>query len=143
MKKILFAAVMLLLAATSCQKLQYPERSSDTTLQSLKCYVYYDPDAPSKRQEVNLLSGKYNEERGLISYTFPTGGIYTSENLAGCRMEATIPSTAVLELMDAAGTSQGHGFQGLYDLRNQTIYFKIIAADGTEKNYQLTCKFSN
>lgn len=144
MKKLILLAAVLLVAAVSCQKLQYPERSSDTSLSALKCFVNYTSDTGAKKtQEVNLLSGKTNMERGLISYTFPSGGIYNAENLSQCRMEATIPSTAVLEITDEAGEGTGHGFFGLFDLCNQTVYFRITAADGTVKRYQLTCKLSN
>ena len=93
-------------------------------------------------QELNLLTGTFNKERGLISYTFPADERFTPAAIQRCRIEATIPPTAVLELTDAGGTALGHGFEGFYDLRNKTLYFRITAADGTVKSYQLTCKYT-
>lgn len=141
MKKWIGAAVVLL-AAAACQQLQFPVRSEDTSLAGLKCFVYYDASQPALRQELNLLSGTVNSERGLISFTFPADERFTPEALQRCRIEATIPPTAVLELTDAGGTPLGHGFEGFYDLRNKTLYFRITAASGAVKAYQLTCKFS-
>jgi hypothetical protein len=142
MKKWILAALLLLAAAASCQKLQFPVRSDDTSLIGLKCFVYYDPQNPSVRQELSLLMGTYNRERGLISYTFPADERFTPAALQRCRIEATIPPTSVLELTDAGGNPLGHGFEGFYDLRGNTLYFRITAADGTVKPYQLTCKSS-
>ena len=137
--------ILILLALTaplafSCQKLQYPEWSSDNSLSGLKCFVYYDDANPSLKQELNLLSGTNNMERGLINYTFAADERFSANALARCRIEATIAPTAVLELNDAAGNGLGHGFEGFYDLRGTTLYFSITAADGTAKQYQLTCK---
>lgn len=140
MNKWLLAAVVLLLGGVSCQKLQYPVRSGDTSLSGLKCFVYYDADQPFVRQELNLLSGTFNQERGLISYVFPSDDRFTPAALRRCRIEATIPPTAVLTLTDAAGSPLGHGFEGFYDLSGTTLYFQITAADGSVKSYQLTCK---
>lgn len=134
--------MLLLAAAVSCQKLQFPVRSDDTTLSGLKCFIYYDAENPSVRQELNLLTGTFNRERGLISYTFPVDERFTPAAMQRCRIEATIPPTAVLELTDAAGTGLGHGFKGFYDLRGTTLYFRITAADGTVKPYQVTCKYT-
>lgn len=142
MKKWILTAMILLAPAVSCQKLQFPTRSDDTSLNGLKCFVYYDAEQPSVRQELNLLTGTFNRERGLISYVFPTDERFTQEALQRCRIEATIPPTSVLELTDAGGTALGHGFEGFYDLRNKTLYFCITAADGTVKSYQLTCKYT-
>ena len=144
MKKILMIAAVLCAAFVSCQELQYPELSSDTSLTALKCFVpYTDTNGNKLTQEVDLLSGKTNMERGIISYTFPEGVIYTAENVSQCCLEATIPSTAVLELTDPFGEGTGHGLSGTFDLCGQTLYFKITAADGSYKPYQLTCKLSN
>lgn len=140
MKNWFLAAAVLLLGMASCQKLQYPVRSGDTSLSGLKCYVYYDTDQPLVRQELNLLSGTFNRERGFISYVFPSDDRFTPAALQRCRIEATIPPTAVLTLTDAAGSPLGHGFEGFYDLRSATLYFQITAADGSVKSYQLTCK---
>lgn len=142
MKKWILAAMILLAPALSCQKLQFPVRSDDTSLNGLKCFVYYDAEQPSVRQELNLLTGTFNRERGIISYTFPSDERFTLAAIQRCRLEATIPPTAALELTDAAGSGLGHGFEGFYDLRNKTLYFRITAADGTVKSYQLTCKYS-
>lgn len=140
MKRLVIIASLLLAAATSCQKLQFPPRSSDCSLSGLKCFVYYDMAHSSARQELNLLSGTWNKERGLISYVFPQDERFTGDALAYCRIEATIPSSAVLELTDELGNGLGHGFEGFYDLRGTTLYFKVTAADGTERTYQLTCR---
>lgn len=144
MKKIMLLAAVLFVAAISCQELQYPEFSSDTSLSGLKCFVPYSDSLGNKKsQEVDLLSGKTNMERGLISFTFPSGDIYSADNVSHCRIEATIPATAVLEVTDAFGEGTGHGFFGTFDLSGQTVYFMITAADGSSKSYQLTCKISN
>ena len=144
MKKTTFLlAALTAVLAVSCQQLQYPEWSSDTTLSGLKCFVYYDDGNPSVKQELNLLTGIYNKERGLISYTFAANTRFSADALTRCRIEATIPPTAVLELTDAAGEGLGHGFEGFYDLRDATLYFCITAANGDSKSYQLTCKKPN
>ncbi|MBP3256984.1 MAG: hypothetical protein SPL17_06835 [Bacteroidales bacterium] len=140
MKRLIYIATILVVTAVSCQKLQYPPRSSDCTLSGLKCFVYYDTSDPYARQELNLLSGTWNKERGLISFVFPSDSRFTNEALMHCRIEATIPSSAVLELLDESGNGLGHGFDGFYDLRDTTLYFTIVAADGTTQSFQLTCK---
>jgi hypothetical protein len=142
MERLLILAAVMVTAMTSCQKLQFPDRSSDTSLSGLKCFVYYDAENPAARDELNLLSGTWNRERGLISYVFPAQDRYSDSALQRCRIEATISPTSVLELTDAAGAGLGHGFEGFYDLRGTTLYFVIRAADGTAQTYQLTCKKS-
>lgn len=140
--KILFLA---LLAAVSCQKLDYPEADTSNTLSSLKCYVYYDTENLRNYETVDVLSGgTFNDQMGAITYTFPTGERYTSETLKRCRLEATIPSTARLVETDAKGNEIGAGIGGMRDLSNSktTIYFKVIAADGTEKRYQAQFQFT-
>lgn|GEM_PF-1041365 len=141
---ILITALALALSAlTGCAKPEYTPASGDKTLSSLKCYVYYDPENPTRKTEVNLLSGTFNRERGLISYVFRLdGSIITEDKLSRCRIEATIPATAKLELTDEAGKGLGHGFEGMFDLRATTLFFVITAADGSEARYQLTCKIS-
>jgi hypothetical protein len=81
---------------------------------------------------------------GAITYTFPTGERYTSETLKRCRLEVTIPSTARVVETDAKGNEIGSGIGGMRDLSNAktTIYFKVIAADGTEKRYQAQFQFT-
>lgn len=140
MKRLVLITSLLLAAAASCQKLQFPPRSSDCSLSGLKCFVYYDMAHSSARQELNLLSGTWNKERGLISYVFPQDERFAGDALAYCRIEATIPSSAVLELCGEMGNGLGHGFEAFYDLRGTTLYFKVTAADGTERSYQLTCR---
>lgn len=140
--KILFLA---LLAAVSCQKLDYPEADTSNTLSSLKCYVYYDTENLRNYETVDVLSGgTFNDQMGAITYTFPTGERYTSETLKRCRLEATIPSTARLVETDAKGNEIGAGIGGMRDLSaaKTTIYFKVIAADGTEKRYQAQFQFT-
>lgn len=140
--KILFLA---LLAAVSCQKLDYPEADASNTLSSLKCYVYYDTENLRNYETVDVLSGgTFNDQMGAITYTFPTGERYTSETLKRCRLEATIPSTARLVETDAKGNEIGAGIGGMRDLSaaKTTIYFKVIAADGSEKRYQAQFQFT-
>lgn len=140
--KILFLA---LLAAVSCQKLDYPEADTSNTLSSLKCYVYYDTENLRNYETVDVLSGgTFNDQMGAITYTFPTGERYTSETLKRCRLEATIPSTARLVETDAKGNEIGAGIGGMRDLSaaKTTIYFKVIAADGSEKRYQAQFQFT-
>ncbi len=138
-KQLLFIIALPLLFA--CQKPDYPEGDSSVELSALKAFVYYDIEHPSQKQEADLMSGTVNRERGLISYTFPASdGKYTRQTLSRCHMEATIPTTASLEMLDAAGKSLSHGFTESIDLCNTTIYFRITAANGTSQNWQLTCK---
>ena len=140
MKKIVYLLAAAMLAALSCQKLQYPEPSSDKSLTALKCFIYYDPEQPALRQELDLLSGIWNKERHLISFVFPQDARFTEASYSRCRIEATISPTAVLEMTDAAGKGLGHGFDGFYDLSDATLYFTITAADGSVDLYQLSCK---
>lgn len=140
--RILFLA---LLAAVSCQKLDYPEADTSNTLSSLKCYVYYDTENLKLYETLDVLSGgTFNDQMGAITYTFPTGERYTSETLKRCRLEATIPSTARLVETDAKGNEIGSGIGGMRDLSaaKTTIYFKVIAADGSEKRYQAQFQFT-
>lgn len=139
MKKLTYILICAVLAF-SCQKLQYPAPSADNTLSGLKCFVYYDDAQPSAKQELDLLSGTYNKERGLISYTFTPDARFSPDALTRCRIEATIAPTAVLELKDESGKKLGHGFEGFYDLSATTLYFCITAANGNAKDFQLTCK---
>lgn len=140
--KIIFLA---LLAAVSCQKLDRPEPDTANTLNSLKCMVYYDTENLRQYETLDILSGgTYNDQMGAITYTFPEGERFTSETLKRCRLEATIPSTARLVEVDARGEEVGSGIGGMRDLSagKTTIYFKIIAADGTEKKYQAQFQFN-
>jgi hypothetical protein len=81
---------------------------------------------------------------GAITYTFPTGERYTAETLKRCRLEATIPSTARLVETDARGEQIGNGIGGMRDFSagKTTVYFKVIAADGSEKKYQAQFQFN-
>lgn len=140
--KILFLA---LLAVVSCQKLDYPEADTSNSLSSLKCYVYYDTANLRLYETLDILSGgTFNDQMGAITYTFPTGERYTSETLKRCRLEVTIPSTARVVETDAKGNEIGSGIGGMRDLSNAktTIYFKVIAADGTEKRYQAQFQYT-
>lgn len=62
--------------------------------------------------------------------------MYNSETLRRCRLELTVPATARVVEVDAAGNETGSGISGMRDLNSTTVYFKVIAADGTEKQYQ-------
>lgn len=140
MKKILYMALTALILG-SCAQIETPEQDANCTLSALKAYVCYDASDLSKREEVNLLSGMFVEDKGLISYTFPEDQTkFGADALTRCRIEATIPSTAVLELTDADGAGLGHGFDTFYDLSSATIYFKIVAANGDFNQYKLTTR---
>ena len=108
------------------------------TLNSMKCLVYYDADNLRKYSELDVLGGgTYNESLGAVSYTFPSdASMYNSETLRRCRLELTVPATARVVEVDAAGNETGSGISGMRDLNSTTVYFKVIAADGTEKQYQ-------
>lgn len=144
MRKYIFITFLLLSAVVSCQKLDYPEADSSNALSSLKCFVYYDADNLRTYQELDVLSGSVNMQLGAISYTFPEGERFTTETLKNCRLEATIPSTARLIETDATGKDLGTGIGGMRDFSaaKTTIYFKVVAADGTEKRYQCQFQFN-
>ena len=140
--KILFLAV---LAAVSCQKLDKPEPDTNNTLTSLKCMVYYDTANLRVYETIDVLnSGTFNQQMGAITYSFPQSERFTSETLKRCRLEATIPSTATLIETDAVGNKVGGSIGGMRDFSagKTTIYFKVIAADGTEKKYQAQFQFN-
>lgn len=140
MKKIICMALIALVLG-SCAKIETPEQDTDCTLTALKAYVCYDAADLSKREEVNLLGGMYIEDKGLISYTFPEdAGKFGADALTRCKIEATIPSTAVLELTDAEGVGLGYGFNTFFDLSSATIYFKVTAANGSFNQFKLTTK---
>lgn len=139
--RILF---LLLLAAVSCHKLDYPEADSSNALASLKCFVYYDAENMRVYQELDILNGgTFNQQMGAVSYTF-THEKCTAESLKKCRLEATIPSTAKLVETDASGNEIAGGIGGMRDLSapKTTVYFKVIAADGSEKKYQVQFQFN-
>lgn len=139
MKKILiFIYVAISLLFASCAKPDYPTLDDSCSLDGLKCLVYYDSSNSALYESVDLLSGTYYPEKGLIGYTFKQGEKINSETLTRCRIEAIIPSTARLELLDASGKSLGMGFSGFYDLGAATMWFKVVAANGDEKVFQLT-----
>jgi hypothetical protein len=140
--KILFLS---LLAAVACQKLDYPEADASNELSSLKCYVYYDSDNLKSYETLDVLAGgTFNDQMGAIIYTFPSGERFTSETLTRCRLEATIPSTARLVETDAQGNELGSGIGGFrnFSAARTTIYFKVVAADGSEKKYQAQFQFN-
>lgn len=145
MKRILTILFIAVLAAVSCQKLDYPKADSSNTLSTLKCYVYYDATNLKLYETIDILSGgSFNEQMGAIAYTFPEGERFTAETLKRCRLEATIPSTAKVEEIDARGNSLGQGIGGWRDFSagKTTIYFKVVAADGSEKKYQAQFQFN-
>ena len=140
--KILFLALM---AVVSCQKLDTPELDTANHLSSLKCMVYYDAENLRVYNQIDVLnSGTFNQQMGAITYTFPQGERYTAETLRRCRLEATIPSTARLVETDAKGNVIADGIGGMRDFSaaKTTIYFKVIAADGSEKKYQAQFQFN-
>lgn len=133
--------VFSLMSFLSCEELSYPTPDSTIELNSLRAIII--DDSTDVTSEVDLLSGTYNEDKGLISYVFTLGDQITEESLSNCRIEASINSTSTLELIDEAGNGLGKGFDGKFDLNNCTIFFKITAADKTYKTFQLTCKTKN
>lgn len=143
---LLLTAIVLM--SSACEKEVRPDPASDKTLQSLKCYVYYDLDSWSVKQELDVLSGTYNAEKGAIVYTFPNDPQkYNAQSLERCRLEASIPATARLVEVGADGNVIGDGIGGLRSLAGtssagKTVRFKIIAADGSEKSYQATFKMN-
>lgn len=145
MKRIITILFLVLLAAVSCQKLDKPELDSTNTLNSLKCMVYYDAENLRVYEQIDVLgSGTVNHQMGAITYTFPAGERFTGETLKRCRLEATIPSTARLVETDARGDEIGNGIGGMRDFSagKTTVYFKVVAADGTEKKYQAQFQFN-
>ena len=145
MKRILTILFLAVLAAVSCQKLDTPELDTANHLSSLKCMVYYDAENLRVYSQIDVLnSGTFNQQMGAITYTFPQGERYTAETLKRCRLEATIPSTAKVEEIDARGNSLGQGIGGWRDFSagKTTIYFKVVAADGSEKKYQAQFQFN-
>ena len=145
MKRIFTILFLALLASVSCQKLDTPELDTANNLSSLKCMVYYNTDNLRVYETIDVLnSGTFNQQMGAIAYTFPQIERFTSETLKRCRLEATIPSTARLVEVDAMGNVISESIGGMRDLSasKTTIYFKIIAADGTEKKYQAQFQFN-
>lgn len=143
--RFLSVAVILLVALASCEKEVKPELSSDKTINALKCYVYYDLASWSVKQELDVLSGTYSQEKGAIVYTFPDEpDKYNASTLARCRLEVSIPATARVVELGADGSVIGEGLGGLRSLAGtssgKTVWFRVIAADGSEKNYQATFK---
>lgn len=132
-----------LLASVSCQKLDYPEPDTDNTISALKCLVYYDASDMGRKQELNVLEGTWNPELGAVSFTFPDEPeFYNDYSLTRCRLEAVIPATAIIEETDAAGNVLGTGLGGFRDLRNTTVYFAVTAADGSQKWYQASFRYT-
>lgn len=144
MKRYIYMIIMVCMAVLSCQKLDYPEADSSNTISSLKCFVYYDSENLRSYQELDVLNGgTFNQQMGAVTYTFNHEKC-TSETLKNCRLEATIPSTAKLVETDAAGNETGSGIGGMRDLSasKTTVYFKVVAPDGSEKKYQVQFQFN-
>ena len=135
MKKIILAIVAAILCA-SCAKPDERVLDDNCTLSTLKAFV--------QNEEFDLLSGMYIADKGTASFTFPEDASkYNSTTLKKCRLEAGIPSTARLELTDEDGTPLGEGLEGWHDLYDQTIFFKLIAANGEVFQYKVTCRCKN
>lgn len=133
---------LLLLAAISCQKLHKPELDDKNTLNGVKCYVYYNPENLKIYSTLDMpLSGDNVSQMGpvtSINYTFPADQQkYNAQTLKSCRLEASIPPTASLVELDASGKELGKGIGGLRDLAGKTVYFKVVAANGEAKRYQI------
>ena len=143
MKKILLY-IMALVALGSCVKPDERERDSDNELRSLKAYVYYDENNPQLYEEVDLLSGMYLADKGMASFTFPSDPLkYNSSTLSRCRIEASIPSSAVLVMTDENGESKDCGIGNWHNLFNTSLYFNIIADNGDVKKYKIVCRCVN
>lgn len=140
MKKIIFFLGVAIMFLVSCQKLDMPELDSANEINALKCYVFNDPENWGTSREVDLLSGNYNPERGAIIYTFSSED-FTPEDLQRCRLEVAIPSTASIVELDGTGVEIGNGIGGLRSVYNTTVYFKVVAADGSAKAYQVSLRY--
>ncbi len=137
-------AVLAAFAAFGCQKPVTPEADNKNELAALRCYVYYDAADLGQKAEVNVLSGTYNPDKGVASFTFPEDAEkYNAESLKRCRLEASIPATATIVETDAAGKSLGRGIGEFRDLSvdRTTVYFKVVAANGDAKSYQITFRY--
>ncbi len=138
MKKIIIA-LGLVLCMSFCVKPDERQRDSSLELNSLKAYVYYNQDNLSLYEEVDLMSGMYIEEKGLLSFTFPEDEVkFNANSLKRCRIEAGIPSTASVVLCDEAGVEKSSGLDGWFDLYNNTLYFKIKADNSDFKIFKIT-----
>lgn len=142
MKKII-AMIFLAVALCACVKPDVREHDSSTALRALKAFVYTDENDLSVYEEFDLLSGMYLEEQGLATYTFPKDAACNASTLSRCRLEATVPNTASLEMLSENGHSLGKGLEGWHNLYNTTIYFKVVADSGDIKNFSITCRCIN
>lgn len=140
MKRILTAVAAAILCA-SCAKPDERVPDNNCTLSTLKAFVYYDSEDVSKNEELDLLGGMYIPDKGSASFTFPDDEVkYNANTLKQCRLEATIPSTARLEMTDENGAGLGIGLEGWHDLYNRTIYFRVVAANGDIFQYKVSCR---
>ncbi|MGM9788287.1 MAG: hypothetical protein ACI3ZF_05225 [Candidatus Cryptobacteroides sp.] len=143
MKKVLLY-IMSLVALISCVKPDERERDSANELRSLKAYVYYDQQNLNLYEEVDLLSGVYLEDKGLASYTFPSDEEkFNSFSLSRCRLEASIPSTAVLRMTDENGVEKNCGIGAWHNLFNTSLYFNIVADNGDVRKFKMVCRCAN
>lgn len=125
-----------------CAKVDTPSRSGDASLSALKANVYYDESNLALYKTVDLLSGMHvSGDVESYSFTFPEDkSLYNETTLSRCRLEATFPVTATLEMTDSDGKPLGHGIGGWQNLYNNTLWFKITAADGSVKSYEIFCR---
>lgn len=141
-KNLLYIIAGILTVFVSCQKLDYQQPDDAKEISAFKCFVYYDEENYSLYKELDVLSGTYNPGMGAVNFTFPDEPEWYNDNsLQRCRLEVTIPSTAVLVETDAFGNELGTGIGGMRDLRSRTVYFKVKAADGGEKKYQASFNY--
>lgn len=125
----------------ACVKPDERVHNPSTELSSLKAFVYYDESNLSRYEEVDLLSGMYISDKGVASYSFPSDPVkFNSNSLKKCRVEAVIPATAVLVLTDESGSEKSCGLEGWHDLYNSSLYFSVIADDGSVKRYKISCR---
>lgn len=142
MKRLIIFAVAAAMTLCGCAKVDVPERSGNAALTGLKANVYYDESNLSLYRTVDLLSGMHvSGDVESYSFTFPEDrALYNETTLSRCRIEATIPVTAVLEMTDSDGKPLGCGVGGWQNLYNSTLYFRITAADGSTESYEIFCR---
>lgn len=139
MKKYLIQFIQPLVALllfASCLQTDEHIMSAENSISGLKCFVYYDSNDLTKKQEIDLLS-VVNQATGNGTYTFPSDPMYTSATLTRCRLEVTIPTTATLVETDYDGNKISSSIGGQRSLYKTTVAFKVRAATGQEKLYRI------
>lgn len=142
-KSFIFSALFVLpLLFCACQKLDTPPLDSSNKINGFKCFVYYNAANWDDKLELNVMDGKVDQEKGTVVYTFPTDPKITKESVSRCRLELSIPPTATVKEIDASDNEISAGIGGIRNLYKTTVYFKVVAANGEEKKYQVQFKFN-